>query len=401
MRVLIFAPNAGVSLSTGGGSNFAVKQADLLAELGHEVTLAGYHSLSAVDLEQIHGIPLAHRANGAPVQVIGGLSNFAFEAVRRVPVKLSPYFVLGDPRFRRWIRRTIERSRAEVIWFHDDIPASALPSRNHARVLLYIHFPVRGRDPRFLPQRKVRDQPDERMLGWLVRRTAAKLVVTNPFDWAEAVWANSTVTADIGQQLWAHRPAYVPTYVAPRPATENTGRRTRRILSIGAFERGKEYELLLDAFQGHACAGEGWEIDMFGHSRDAAYLDSLRRLSRRDGLSARAEFHVDAPRVELDAALRRSAVYVHAASFEPFGLSVVEAMAEGIVPVVRKGPFSGPWRDIVAEGEWGVGFSTPEELYGALSERLPKELPELARRARLRSGTFSRDRLKESMECVM
>ena len=401
MKVLIFAPNAGISLSTGGGSNFAVKQADILAELGHEVTLAGYHSLSAVDMEQIHGIPLVHRRGGAPIRLIGGLSNFAFEAARRVPVKLSPYFVLGDPRFRRWIRRTIERSQADVIWFHDDIPTFAIPCMNRARVLLYVHFPVRGREPVLLPRGGVQERADERLLGWLLRRTATKFVVPNPFDYAESVWANSSVTADIGKRLWSHRLTYVPTYVVPPPSEAGEKGVHRRILSIGAFERGKEYELLLNAFRGRAYGGVRWEIDLVGHSRDATYLAWLKRLSARTGSSARVAFHVDASRGELNAALRKSGVYVHAASFEPFGLSVIEAMSEGAIPVVRQGLFSGPWRDIVAEGEWGIGFSTSEDLFHVLSERLPENLSDLSRRARIRSEFFSRDRLKERMEGVM
>lgn len=401
MKVLIFAPNAGISLSTGGGSNFAVKQADILSEMGHEVTLAGYHSLSEVDMERIHGIPLVHRRGGAPIRVIGGISDFAFEAARRVPVKLSPYFVLCDPRFRRWIRRTIERSQADVIWFHDDIPAFAVPWMKHARILLYVHFPVRGREPVLLPRGGVQDRADERVLGWLLRQTAAKFVVSNPFDCAESVWANSSVTADIGKRLWSHRLTYVPTYVVPRPSEADEKGAKRGILSIGAFERGKEYEILLNAFRGRAYREARWEIDLFGHSRDAAYLTWLERLSGRTGSSTRAAFHVDASRDELNAALRKCVVYVHAASFEPFGLSVIEAMSQGAIPVVRQGPFSGPWRDIVAEGEWGIGFSTSEDLFHALSERLPENLSDLSRRARIRSEFFSRDRLKERMEGVM
>lgn len=57
-----------------------------------------------------------------------------------------------------------------------------------------------------------------------------------------------------------------------------------------------------------------------------------------------------------------SQVYVHPNAWEPFGISVVEAMAAGCVPVVKRGP-GGPWCEILERKErLGFGYDNAMEL---------------------------------------
>ena len=54
--------------------------------------------------------------------------------------------------------------------------------------------------------------------------------------------------------------------------------------------------------------------------------------------------------------LSKAKIYLHTSQYEPFGISVVEAMASGLVPLVYKS--GGPWIDILCEkqGVYGYGY---------------------------------------------
>jgi glycosyltransferase involved in cell wall biosynthesis len=89
--------------------------------------------------------------------------------------------------------------------------------------------------------------------------------------------------------------------------------------------------------------------------------------------------------------LRRSKIYLHLREEEPFGISVVEGMTMGLVPVVHKS--GGPWMDIVSRGRYGFGFTDFDELRSLLTllledERLWNEHSRLARR---RASCFGQD----------
>ena len=56
----------------------------------------------------------------------------------------------------------------------------------------------------------------------------------------------------------------------------------------------------------------------------------------------------------------KSSVYIHTNRKEHFGISVVEAMSHGLVPIVPKS--GGPWVDIIENGKYGYGYSDIEEI---------------------------------------
>jgi glycosyltransferase involved in cell wall biosynthesis len=68
----------------------------------------------------------------------------------------------------------------------------------------------------------------------------------------------------------------------------------------------------------------------------------LTNLSLRDKLSLMA----------------KAKVYLHTMPFEHFGISIVEAMASGLIPIVHKS--GGAWLDIVERGKYGLGWGLNE-----------------------------------------
>jgi glycosyltransferase involved in cell wall biosynthesis len=147
----------------------------------------------------------------------------------------------------------------------------------------------------------------------------------------------------------------------------------------------------------------GWELHLVGsltpemstqEARNRHYLESCRRLAA--GLPVR--FHVDAPASELKRLYETATIYWHAtgygehagrnpAKFEHFGITTVEAMAGGCVPVVIG---KGAQPEIVEHGESGCLWTTAAEWrrHTLAVARDPALAARLRQRAAERSARF-------------
>lgn len=79
---------------------------------------------------------------------------------------------------------------------------------------------------------------------------------------------------------------------------------------------------------------------------DDQYLEMLRRLTQKHGLNDNLVIEVDASFDRLLELMRKSKVYLHPFAGEPFGISTVEAMSAGLIPVV---PDEGGYTEFVPE----------------------------------------------------
>jgi glycosyltransferase involved in cell wall biosynthesis len=188
------------------------------------------------------------------------------------------------------------------------------------------------------------------------------------------------------------------------------------VLAVGRFfgehaGHSKKQLELVKAFR--RLAQPGWELHLVGgcNPEHRSYLERVRRQAQ--GLPV--VFHVDAPGAELRELYGRASIFWHATGLdedehrhphrlEHFGISTVEAMSAGAVPVVidRAGQ-----REIVEDGVSGIFFRSLEELV-AVTRRLiaDGELRErLAHRAIERAGAFEtarfEDRLRELVAHVV
>jgi glycosyltransferase involved in cell wall biosynthesis len=126
-----------------------------------------------------------------------------------------------------------------------------------------------------------------------------------------------------------------------RPAP--TGR--LRLVTTGRLTKVKNHALLLDVLARLIAAGRPATLDILGDGEERRALEGYA-VAR--GVADRVRLH---GRVEdVPAFLRSADVYVHAATYEPFGLALVEAMATGL-PVVALDGFGN--RDLLRDGENG------------------------------------------------
>lgn len=205
---------------------------------------------------------------------------------------------------------------------------------------------------------------------WLVRG-AHDLDFVQTYD---VVLANSAFTQMWLQRLWA-TPAeilYPPIDVdGIAPAAE----RSRTVLSVGRFFRpglghAKRQLEMVEAFGAIVRAGglDGWQLVVVGgcEKSQIPYLAKVQRAA--EGLPV--TIYANAPRDLVQRLLATSAIFWSATGLgedeqrapwtqEHFGMTTVEAMAGGCVPVVidRAGQ-----REIVRDGVDGFRWSTIDEL---------------------------------------
>jgi glycosyltransferase involved in cell wall biosynthesis len=200
-----------------------------------------------------------------------------------------------------------------------------------------------------------------------------------------------------------------PLVVAPPvdlPASTPPIARERKVIAVGRFfpaadANNKKHDVLIDAWRalaGHPEA-RGWELHLVGglHSDPAskAHLDALRR--RASGLPV--HFHPNAEAGELQDLYRRSSLFWHATGhgevaperFEHFGITTVEAMAHGCVPIVVA---LGGQLEIVDDGVNGRLWSTLEQLVAITLELIadPPRAATLRHQALQSASTYGKQR---------
>lgn len=145
----------------------------------------------------------------------------------------------------------------------------------------------------------------------------------------------------------------------------------KNILNVGRFFsylKDKKQDLLIDAFRSLYNLDvrlRGWSLHLAGSASDGdkAYIEELK--IRAKGLPV--FFY---PNIEFEKLLKlygESSIYWHAAGFgeddptkmEHFGISTVEAMSAGCVPIVVN---KGGQKEIVEEGETGFLWDSIEQL---------------------------------------
>jgi glycosyltransferase involved in cell wall biosynthesis len=119
-------------------------------------------------------------------------------------------------------------------------------------------------------------------------------------------------------------------------------------------------------------------------------IEELRRLTAELIVNDRVELLTNQPFPRLVELLSEAKVFLRTLHHEPFGISVVEAMAAGCVPVVPRN--GGPWCDILGEkqGKYGYSYRTIDEAAYFIRMLLENEhlRAEISERAQKRATDF-------------
>uniref|UniRef100_A0A0D9Y0X3 GDP-Man:Man(3)GlcNAc(2)-PP-Dol alpha-1,2-mannosyltransferase n=1 Tax=Leersia perrieri TaxID=77586 RepID=A0A0D9Y0X3_9ORYZ len=287
------------------------------------------------------------------------------------------------------------------------------------KVICYTHYPTISSDMvERVKQRSSMYNNDSRIAGsiWLSR---GKILYYSIFSWlyglvgscAHLVMVNSSWTRSHIENIWRiperTRRVYPPCDTSAlqmlpleRPTTPPI------LISVAQFRPEKAHGLQLEAF---AIALEKLgpefpkpKLRFVGSCRNKEDLERLQKLKDRSTelqIDELVEFHKDISYRDLVQLLGGAVAGLHSMTDEHFGISVVEYMAAGAIPIAHKS--AGPMMDIVLEEDGHqTGFlaSQKEEYAEAIVKvlRMPEaERQEMAALARKRAQRFSEKRFHE------
>lgn len=197
--------------------------------------------------------------------------------------------------------------------------------------------------------------------GLSFRSTVRKVASLEPLKLCKIVLANSSFTKEIicNTSLQLCKKTFIlypPITIRPLdPAhfLQTLHQRKPLVVTISRFTREKKLEILLEV----AKLTPEAKFVLIGSLRDKAYYEELDKEARRIG---NVELHPNAPASRVLEVVRKGMIYLHTMPYEHFGIAIVEAMSQGLVPVVHRS--GGPWRDILecSEGLYGYSYASPE-----------------------------------------
>lgn len=139
------------------------------------------------------------------------------------------------------------------------------------------------------------------------------------------------------------------------------------VLSVGRFSPNKRHDALIDAFRSfiQKKAWKSWKLVLAGGVLPSDHEYFMELKGRAIGLPV--TFLPNGTHAELDEAYNKAKIYWHAAGYhattpaamEHFGITTVEAMSAGVVPLSYK---AGGQVEIITEGKNGMLWTNVEEL---------------------------------------
>jgi alpha-1,2-mannosyltransferase len=141
-------------------------------------------------------------------------------------------------------------------------------------------------------------------------------------------------------------------------AAENAARENL-VVTVSRFRQGKYLEFIPII----AKLAEGTKFTIIGLA-DQASQSTIKGLTKKIkslGVKDQVKLLINQPFQKLVDVLASTKVFLHTQPTEAFGISIVEAMAAGCVPVVPRD--GGPWFDILSreQGKYGYAYSSLRE----------------------------------------
>ena len=360
-------------INAGGGSErLAIVTIDLLAEMGFKVDLASFNKPNIEELTKDFGdIADSFDINPIPVDLFSMLGMTGSSSGSSSSQDMSG---TKDRQSNTSTDKTVlvntysnDEEYDLIVNTHGDLlpycnQTDDSSEINKKRIITYCHFPL---VPQLLQQGNNNSQGYMRFLSrWLkvddIEQDLKEKTLENVSKTYDLMIKNTTVLTNSNFSKRAIEQRYGPTVkpavIYPPVDVERfckialrSGGRENMILVISRFSPDKQLENTIEI--GKILINElkiDAKIILVGNiaTEDHQYLEELKRLIGEYNLDNNFTVKVGISFEHLLELMRKSKVYLHPLAGEPFGISIVEAMSAGLIPVV---PDEGGYTEFVPE----------------------------------------------------
>ncbi|MFH0831797.1 MAG: glycosyltransferase [archaeon] len=292
-------------------------------------------------------------------------------------------------------RRVESIAREYDLFFNADAISSVKPAAKFN--IMYCHF----FGLKWPKQAKSFQEFLKSCAGWIL-----KSLFRNYARSYDAIYCNSNYTKIWLKKKWnADADVIYPPIDIPKkinPAKKNI------ILSTGRLTPDKNYNFVIECFKAVYDSGiKNYECWILGSEPSAKYLEELRELAQ----GYPVKIVTNPSNKELSAAYAKSKIFIQAkglgvneqkypALLEHFGMTPVEAMAFGSVPVLLD---KGGYKESVENGKSGFLFSTKDEAIQKIKLLIEDEKlrSKMSRNAMQRAKNFSLERMQKEIDKMM
>ena len=364
----------------GGGERYCLSVAEILLKNSYQVDIFWSGKQDIVSLAEkrfdlhLNGINCLPDIFGLSHQKIDLIEGNIIDSLHSQPILKSNIF----QKIKKFINKYLILSKYDLIFYLSDGSVPFLFSKKN---FLHVQVP-------FILKETIKDK----ILNIIKTKSINKVICNSQFT----------------SKFLNNFPKSKVTVLYPPVDVENftsSDKKENYILSVGRFDNilnAKKQDVLIEAFK-KICqnnANFDWKLILMGGSHDLPennhYLQHLQHLTNDFPI----EFVVNPDFDKLKQIYSEAKIYWHAAGYgvdeflhpeetEHFGMTVVEAMDSGAVPlVVAKGGLT----EIVTDSQNGYLWQTIEELVAKTQLLLasPQTLKELSEKARESSQSFSK-----------
>jgi glycosyltransferase involved in cell wall biosynthesis len=202
---------------------------------------------------------------------------------------------------------------------------------------------------------------------------------------ANSKFSQSVVEKFLGKRALVVYPPVISSRIVSRADSRN---RKNIVITISRFRSAKGLEIIPKV----ASFLKGCEFILIGivDRESGRCLKDLSGEVERLRVQDRVHIFMNKPHSFTLAALSTAKVFLHTQSTEAFGMSIVESMAAGCVPIVPR--TGGPWLDILdrKQGEYGFSYGSVQEAAEIIKMLVENEnlREEVSARARERAMVF-------------
>ncbi|MCP8317541.1 MAG: glycosyltransferase [archaeon] len=336
----------------GGGEWVAINIIDALKEHGHQVII-----LTDTPLNQNKFANIFNRKVSVDRQIVFPLAFFRSRA-------LDYHNIYTDA-----IRSLMLKFKCEVLI--DTYSNAILPGTD----VSYVHYPLLKRVESELPyiRNKIYFYAYRSFLNFRRGDINHKLIFANSKFTAEAVKAEFGVDAHI-----LYPP--VSSDILNHNETDFNGQRDNTVTTIARISKEKNLKIIP-----YIAKSTSKEVSFIitGLLNSKEVLNSLLRLIRELRVSEKVKILTNVKRDRLIEILRNSKVYLHPAINEHFGISIIEAMSSGCLPVVHN---SGGPKEFVPKH---FRYKSIEEAARKVEKAIESWSPKEARRISKFADRFS------------